>query len=212
MLKLKGIWQADKYNRLNFELSRKEHNDNLAFKGIWIINRHHQIVYHYEKLETKVKKELILSGLWDIFTHNLIGYRLSGSNQSRFEFRAYIQTPSLYPGSKTIKYRVGIGTRGNRRQRTLIFYGKWAFSRKAGVSFEIDCGKGKIKKIKFSAKVNLSGKDTLVFSLIDYAGHPMGIKLTLSRGFLKQANFKYFLRLAYQKKEISLKSGIYFYF
>jgi len=59
-----------------------------------------------------------------------------------------------------IKYRIGIGLREEKTSSTKIIslYGTWKFSRKAGLTFAMDYGKGKFKKIEFGTEIYLTKK------------------------------------------------------
>jgi len=201
LLKLKGRWRADKFNRITFEVSKKEKPDILTFKGAWSLNGNQQIIYKYEKLKTKFKRGLIFRGFWDISLRNRLSYILEGSEAgsrasslSGFDFRAYLGSPNVYPAKGKIKYRIGIGLKKERVKRTVTLYGIWKFSRKLGLIFEMDYA-GRIRRIQFAATVDLSRKDRITFTLRDKENKPLGMSLTFRRRFLPRKDFEYFLRL-----------------
>ncbi|MEA3306050.1 MAG: hypothetical protein U9R52_04470, partial [Candidatus Omnitrophota bacterium] len=54
ILRLQGIWQADKNNRLTFRIKREKSNyDTLAFDGIWQVDKKHRVLYRDEKKLSK---------------------------------------------------------------------------------------------------------------------------------------------------------------
>lgn len=92
ILKLGGAWQADTGNRLNFCVEKENgFPDKLVFSGGWDINKHHQLIYSYEKVVLKTKekelKVLTFKGYWDILDKYRISYTLSNEYGSRFDFQ-----------------------------------------------------------------------------------------------------------------------------
>jgi hypothetical protein len=195
LLSLKGIWGQDRFNRILFEAKKRDEPDVLIFKKAWSLNCNQQIIYEYKKLKAKVKCRLVFKGFWDISFRDRLVYILGTSGKSGFDFRAHLQTPNLYPKQGAIKYRIGIGARRARRERIVILYGTWKFSRKYGLIFEMDYGENKIRRTRFGATVNLSKKDKVIFMLKNRDNHPLGISLTYGRKFLPKKDFEYFLRL-----------------
>jgi len=114
IVKLGGRWQADKYNRLTFQVNRTHQDpDLLTLNGCWQLNNNQQIIYKYQKedLATKSKKteSLLFKGFWKIGQAKRITYILEGSSISSLTFRVQLETPNLYPKEGAIKYRVGFG-------------------------------------------------------------------------------------------------------
>jgi len=206
ILKLRGRWRADKFNRIVFEVSKRGKSDILTFKGAWYLNKNKQIVYKYERLKTKKKQTLIFKGYWEITSSRVITYILEKCGKSRFDFKAFLQTPNIYPARGKIKYRIGIGIRRERKQRIVVLEGKWHFTRKLGLSFEVDYGE-KRRVLKFSVRVDLSKKDRIIFSLQDRNKMPLGISLTYRRKLLPQKDFEYFLRLRNEGKRFLPSAG-----
>lgn len=212
LLKLRGRWGADKSNRIVFEVAKKGKPDIITFKGTWNVNKGQQIVYKYDKLSTKQKHKLLFRGFWDIRRRHRLGYRLegystgAGNNDSYFDFRVDVGSPSIYPAQGKIKYRIGIGVKSRRQEKVVSLRGEWKFSRKAGLFFEIDYA-GKVKRVKFSASVNLNKKDRIVFILEDKEGEPLGMSLTFRRRFLSKADFEHFLRLKSRDKKKEIRIG-----
>ncbi len=212
LITLRGRWQADKFNRLTFEVKKKEKPDALRFKNIWQINKTNKITYVYEKtsLITKKKTEQFIQfdGFWQLVNKNKICYRLKKANKSQFEFKAYLQTANVYPKKGAIKYRVGVGFGKKRKEKTISLYGSWKFSRKLGLFFEVNYRNGKIKRYKFSAMLNLSEKDKVIFNLLDSKGRPLGIKVVYKRKLFKQKDIEFFTELSKKGKNYTTKSGL----
>lgn len=216
LITLRGRWQADKFNRLTFEVKKKEKPDALRFKNIWEINKSNKITYIYEKTslitKKKVEQSIQFDGFWQLVNKNKICYRLKKTNKSQFEFRAHLQTPNVYPKKGAIKYRVGIGLGKKREEKTISLYGSWKFSRKLGLFFEVDYGRGQLKRYSFSAKVNLSKKDKITFSLLDSKGKPLGIRVNYQRKLFNNKDIEFFTKLSQKGKEHKILSGIKLYF
>jgi hypothetical protein len=212
LIKLTGIWRADKFNRLAFEVTQRQSQGTLALRAIWDVGKDHQITYRYEQLKTKEKITLDFKGVWDILDKNKIGYQLEAGKENQINFRAYLQTPNLYPARKKIKYRLGVGIAHKRKERLLVLDGDWKLSRTGGLSYEIDYGEGRIKRIRFGAEVNLAGRDKLSFSLSNIEGRPLGITVTFTKKSLSEKDWEYFIRARKQGKEVYLGGGFRFKF
>ncbi len=212
LIKLAGIWRADKFNRLTFEVTGRQARGTLVLRAVWDIGKNHQIIYRYEQLKTKEKVDLSFRGVWDILDKNKIGYQLEANEENRINLRAYLQTPNLYPARGKIKYRLGVGIANKRQEKLLVLDGNWRISRAGGLSYEIDYGKGRIKRILFGATVNLPGPDRLVFSLTNRQGRPLGITVTFRKKSLSEKDWEYFIRARKQGREVYLGGGFKFKF
>jgi hypothetical protein len=122
-----------------------------------------------------------------------------------------LESPSIYPQEKAIKYRIGIGIKeeGFTENKIISIYGTWKFSRKAGLIFKVDYGRSRIKEIEFATNIYLSKKDEVVFSLSSKEGEDLGICLTFNRKFLKKYAAEAYLRLKRQSKESALEAGVH---
>lgn len=213
-LKLTGSWQADQLNRIIFLVSKKGSPDTIALKGAWQINQNQQIAYTYEKTllkrKTKVSHTLTFTGFWQIDSKNQLTYILEHSLKSRFDFRVQLESPNLYPKAGAIKYRIGIGLKqkGVQEAKIIYLYGDWKFNRKLGLTYEMDCGEGRIERIEFGANIYLSKEDEVTFSLTNKRNEPLGINITLTHKFLKQNDAEAFLRLKKICRETGIEAGV----
>lgn len=207
-IKIAGIWRADKINRLTFEVTESQSRGTLTLRGIWDIGKNHQIVYRYERLKTKDKNELTFRGAWDILDKNKIGYVIERGEKSRFDFRAYLQTPNLYPARGKIKYKISIGAVHKRGERVLVLGGRWRFSRAAGVELELDYKDGRVTRMRFGATVNLPGRDRVVFSLTNRQGQPLGITVTFTKRSLTPSDWEFFIQARKRGEELYLGGGL----
>lgn len=211
LLKLSGSWFANEYNQLSFMVKRETSPDVLTFQGGWKLNKNQQIIYRYkrEDLARRAKEThaLTFEGFWEVNSAQRLGYILSGSPDSRFDFRAHIQSPNLYPQEGVIKYRLGIGVKRQAAPKTIALYGAWKFSRKFGLNFEMDYGQGKIHSIEFATTVNLSRKESVVFSLANKKHETLGINVAFTHKFLKNLDAQAFLRLKSLRDEPGIEVG-----
>jgi hypothetical protein len=216
LITLRGRWQADKFNRLTFEVKKKDKPDTLRFKNIWEINKANKITYIYKKTQliTKKKSEesIQFDGFWQFTDKNKLCYRLKYSKKSQFEFRAHLQTANVYPKKGAIKYRIGVGYGKTRKEEILKLYGSWKFSRKLGLFFEVSYSKGEIKRYSFSAKVNLTKKDKITFSLLDSKGRPLGIRVNYQRKLFNKKDMEFFTKLSKKGKNYKATAGLKLYF
>lgn len=218
-LKLSGVWQADRFNRIIFQVRKKVKPDTLVLKGAWQVNKNQQIVYEHEKTKIKTKRKiknaLAFSGFWQISSSKRLRYILSGSSQSGFDFRVQVQTPNLYPKKGAIKYRLGIGAKEDlkpARIQVITLYGSWKFSRSLGLYFEMDYGQGKLRRMVFDTEVNLSQRDKVIFKLRDKQGRRLGISVIFRRRFLPKHDAEWFLRLKRDFRERKIDTGVRFEF
>ncbi len=207
LLKLAGFWQEDQHNRISFIVKKKVVPDILTLEGSWQVNKNQQIIYNYEKTalkrKTKISRTITFEGFWQIDSANKLTYILARGPNSCFDFRAQLESPNLYPQEGVIKYRIGIGIKGDRRYKVRIvsLYGSWKFSRKSGLIFQIDYGEDRVQSIEFSADINLSEKDKIIFSLTNKRKDPLGISVTFTHRFLKKLDAEVFIRLTKIQQE-----------
>ena len=211
ILKLNITLLADESNRLCF-MVKKLQPDILTLEGSWQLNDNQQIVYEYQRsdLETKVKisNTLIFRGFWQITSVNKLTYILKHSSNSRFDFRAQIETPTIYPQKGVIKYRLGIGIRENKSTEKIVsLYGAWKFSRNLGLVFEMDYNRQGLESIEFAADVTFQ-ENVVSFGLKNEEGEPLGIILTFTHKFLKGLDARAFLRLKALEEESAVEVGL----
>ncbi len=215
LLKLSGSWQADEYNRISFMVEKKNSSpDVLTFKNAWQINKNQQIIYAYEKTSLKIKTKtshaLAFKGFWEINRSNRLTYILSRSSESRFDFRAQIESPNLYPKEGVIKYRLGIGLKDSRLYRTKIIslYGTWKFSRKTSLIFEMEYTKGEIHTLEFGAEINFKENNRVAFNLRNEKGQKLGASVIFTHRFIRRLDSAFFLRLKQFVRERGIEAGL----
>jgi len=213
ILNLSGTWAADEKNRIIFKVQKKLLPDTLIFGLAWQINQNQRIEYVYEKINLKTRSKTVQSlefeGFWDILSNHKLTYNITGSSNSKFEFRAFISNPNLYPSKNIIKYRLGIGVKGstNENARVISLYGEWKFSRDLGLIFSMDYGDGLIRKIEFGAEVSFN-RNSIIFSLKDRVGEPLGITLTMTHKFINSLDPKAFIRLKSFQRRFEIEAGL----
>jgi hypothetical protein len=207
ILKLKGTWRANDDNEICFDVTlRKGPPETYTFKGSWKINNNQQIEYSCGE----GPDVLTFKGCWEISSANRLVYILEGSSTSRFEFKVQFESPTFYPKSGQIRYRIGIGVRQNRLTapgQVLILYGEWKFGRNLGLIFQMDYGQGKINAIEFGSEVTF-GRNKIIFNLKDQLSQPLGITLTMTHKFLKTFNAEAFIKLKSLRDEKRVEAGI----
>ena len=214
VLKFKGTWNTDKFNRINFQVKKEKLPDILTLKGAWNVNKSQEIEYEYKKRKIKKKHTLVFKGFWDIASRNRIVYLLRGVSQhgrpqdhSQFDFRVHLQTPTVYPQRGAVKYRIGVGLKKQRRERIVTLYGVWKFDRKYGIVFEMNYAPHRVRKLQFGATVNLTRKDSIEFLLRDRYNRSLGVTLVYRRKVFPKKDFEYFLRLQREGKAHKVEVG-----
>lgn len=213
LLQLKGKWKADKHNRLQFLVKKlKNRTDPLTFQGDWEV-KHNALIYTYRKtsLITKTKHTYTLrfKGYWEVNKRNRLTYILDTKNDSYFDFRVYLETPNLIGKRGTIKYRIGIGIKGDRlfKREIIALYGVWKFHRKTGLSYDMDYGDGRIKAIRFGAFVRVKERSKITLVLRNREGKNLGISVTFNMRFLKNSA-EWFLRIVKEGKQPRFEWGV----
>lgn len=214
LLRLTGSWGTDDSNRITFRVSKRTEPDTLTLSGTWSVNDSQHITYTMEKRGLARGDRAVSSvefcGYWHIDSSKRLTYILSGNGASRFDFRAQVETPNVYPQAGVIKYRLGAGVRGQGRSMPAVIclYGQWKIGRRLGVSYEMEYEKGRIRSIVFGGRVELSRKDTVEFSLLNARGEDVGARLICSRRFLKNLDAELFLKLTGTGRERSVDAGL----
>lgn len=209
VLKLEGVWQADRQNRLTFKAAKEGGlSDTLTLEGAWEINKDHKISYRYKKsLSGTGKKEdrsFTLDGFWNITQKDTITYHLDFMNRSFFDFKAGYGRAC----SDSMKYEIGIGLRGRKRplRKELILYGKWNIRQGTGLVFEIDYGGGQTGGMMFGAEARLARDSKIKLDLRTESGEPLGMSITLSKAVLDGAGELYSKAL-FSEKEAAVYIG-----
>ena len=208
ILQLDGVWQADKNNRLTFNIKKEQDTtDKLILEGAWEVNKQNEIIYTYTKASLKsgekITKTITLKGYWDITEKCRISYVLDKKMNSQFEFEVSLGKPN----KKRLEYEVGIGVRPVKR--TISFFGKWKVSKKLGLLFMLPYEKGKLHSIIFGASVKLGKNYDLEFKLKNQLGQDLGIDIKLSRNIFDNQG-EAFIRALRSRKEVSIVAGVGF--
>jgi len=200
-VELRGTWRLDQYNQIYFAVRGKNQKIS-GLKGTWKINDNQQVAYTYGPANT-----IVFEGHWQIDKANQLSYIFGADDKNRFDFRAQVESPNLYPQSKAIKYRLGIGAR-DKKYKIISLYGDWKFGRNLGVSFVMDCGQGRFQELSFGAEVRLDKQNQISFSLLNKRNQPLGLTLTFTHSFLKKLDAQAFLRLKSKAKELGIEAGV----
>ena len=208
ILQLEGAWQADKNNRLTFNIKKEQDTtDKLILKGTWEINKQNEIIYTYTKtflkLREKVVRNITFKGYWDITEKYRITYVLDKKINSSFSFK--VSMGKLI--KKRLEYEVGIGVKPVKR--TISFFGEWKVSKRLGLLFMLPYEKGKLHSIIFGASVKLGKNYNLEFKLKNQLGQDLGINLKLSRNIFDNQG-EAFIRALRSRKEVSIVAGVGF--
>ncbi len=212
LLKIKGTWQANRNNRLKFLAQQyRRRPDELLFRGGWEIGKNYEIIYCYrtiyQKRGIKLKKYLVLNGVWEIAGKNRLRFLVEKSTDSLLDFRVMLETPSIFAKKGEIRYRIGIRiTKQREIVRKIVFFGKWKLGRKLALDFEIEYKDGVRHSSRFIFDYCLDSKDKIKLALKTKQGEGTGLEITFSRQFFKNAEgFMKFRRAIYQK---ALEGGI----
>jgi len=201
-------------NRITFEVKRnKNTTDTLTFRGAWKLNKNHEVTYAYleEILKTKRKlsRTLTFKGFWDISEKNRLTYYFQRNDRSYFRVRGAFQTRSILAKKGEIRYQFGIELEKRVKTKTLVLFGKWKFSHKLGLHFDIEYKRGKRHAIVFGGEYNFDSNHKIEVNLKGRKGERLGVELVLTRDFLKKDG-KAFIRLMRSQDESKIEGGLSF--
>jgi len=209
---LSGRWQADAQNRLSFLIERADGSeDRLTLQGGWELGAHHELLYRYQQKRGARRvaeaHTLAFDGAWDVTASDRLVYRLSGSDDSSFEFRAALQSPSLLARAGRLVYQIGIGVAGGRRrQRRVTLFGAWKLNRDLSVSFEVPYADGRIQAIRFEGEAQLTARDRIAVELSSHRREKIGLTVTFTKELAPDASL--FLRLRKDAEETEALGGV----
>ncbi len=212
-LELRGRWQADDRNRLAFLAHRRAGEaDLLRLEGAWELDSRHQLLYRFDREDPgKRRREarlLRFAGRWDIGEDRQLTYVLDRSSDSSFRFRGAFQTASILAKEGAIRYQLGAELDGGRRRaRTLTLFGKWKFSRRLGLSFEVPYAGGRVRGIDFGAELAVGPDGSLACRLLTRRGKPLGVELLFTRQFFR-GDGELFARLRRSAEETAVEGGV----
>lgn len=162
ILKFGGAWQADKYNRLSFNVTKEQGNvpgssDQLTLQGKWEINKQNELVYTARRRAIKrgesVKNTITFMGHWDITSKDRLSYILNKDLGSRFDFKVSYEKAT----SDSLRFGARAGYAGKMVNTAL--FGKWRFDKNTGLFFEMKyAGKNGIKVEAQLSRLFLKGQ------------------------------------------------------
>ena len=214
-IELKGWWRADNNNRLTFNVSKSRGEyDVLRFQGAWQVNKQNEIEYRYTKtlLNKRVKREslLVFKGYWDVLGKSRFVYRLEGSSDSFFSFKASLQSRSLRSSSGKIKYQVGIKYTREKvyssLRRVVTIYGSWKLGEGLTAGFSVDYSGGRCREVTFFAEKMVFQDGTLRLSLKGARDEKVGFEVTFRKAFKRDAEL--FLSLGRFASESRIEGGL----
>ena len=209
-LTLGGRWQADAANRLTFLVEKADGSeDRLTFQGAWSVTPRHEVLYLYRRSEAVGRpiQTLRFSGVWDITRADRLVYRVDGSEDSSFEFRVSLQSPSLNAAAGRIVYQAGVGVAGGaRRPQRIVLFGAWKLRRDLSVAFEMPYADGRRRAIEFQAVYAPTAKDEVAVQLLNRRREPLGLSVRFTRKLSQDAQL--FLRLSKQGRDAEAIAGV----
>lgn len=208
ILRLAGRWQADKYNRLSFLVTKSRNpSDEITLSGAWEVNKKNQLVYTYIGTVLKTKKKLYraitFKGFWDISEKFRVSYVLNKELNSGFDFQVSLGKPA----KRGLEYEIGIGAMPAKKKFSLL--GSWKVNEKLGLLFEMPYAEGKVRSLLFGATCKLNKDYTLDMKLKNDLHQDLGINVKLGKIILKDQG-EAFLQTLKEGKEIALVAGMGF--
>lgn len=206
--RLSGRWEADALNRLSFLVERGQGGeDRLVFGGGWEVGPHHELQYRYRRTGSARREQtLAFEGAWDVTGRDRLVYRVSGASKSVFEFRAGLQSPSLFAREGALVYQIGIGAGLGRVRRRVTLFGRWKLNRDLSVAFEIPYARGRVEAIRFEGTWVFGPRDQVQVALAGRDGRALGVSVTFSREVAPDRHL--FLQLRRQAEERAVVGGV----
>jgi hypothetical protein len=208
-LSLSGTWSADEFNRLTFSVSGDQDRGTLVFHNAWSLGKNGEIRYAFRNARNRRLQGFCLEGHWEISDARRLTFICGNDPGEALEFRAQLETLTLYPQKGKIKYRVGVGVRRPQaRDNEVMFFGEWKFSRSFGIHFESGGPGGRPQSIEFGCDIDLTSRDKVNFSLVDSQRRPLGVTVGLTHRFLKDNAAEAYLQLKQLGEESSVETGV----
>ena len=209
--KLSGRWRANSKNQLVFEAAKENgKNDVLTFTGGWYLGEFQELLCTYEVHDLKTKrtelKLLVFRGVWNLTDKNYLTYSLGGRSDSSLRFRGAFQTRSILAKKGEIRYQVGVEVSGKRQVREVMLFGKWKYSNKTGLLFEMEYEEGQKKAIAFGGVYRFTRDNAMEVQLKSSRGRPMGVSVLLTRDVFGKDG-QAFLRLEKSPEESRIEAG-----
>jgi len=210
-LTLHGRWVADARNRLNFLVQKADGaEDRLTLQGGWELGKFHELVYRYRQLSRGRRAEertVIFQGSWDITRSGWLTYRLAGSDDAAFEFRASLRSPSVFARQGRIVYEVGLGlARGRTERRRISLFGTWKLHRDLSVAFEVRYAAGRIGSMTFEGTYMVGPRDRITVALRNSRREELGLSVTFTHQLGRDAEL--FLRVQKHAEETAAIGGV----
>ena len=210
-LTLSGRWEADATNRLNFLVEKADGSeDRLTLQSGWGVGPDHELRYRYQqetKRRTTFQHTLSFEGYWAITGADRLAYRIAGSPDSAFEFRASLRSPSLLASEGRIVYEVGVGVSRGRSQRVRVaLFGTWKLNRDLSVSFEIPYAEGRVQSLRFEGTATAGPRNRITILLRTPEDDSTGLTVIFTRELVRDASL--FLRLQKSAEETSIVGGL----
>jgi hypothetical protein len=208
IIKLGGRWQADKYNRLSFDVEKERGvTDRITMRSAWEVNQQNEIMYTYEKSslgkKEKITKTITLKGYWEIAGKHRIIYVLNKEIGSEFDFKVSVGKPA----ARGLEYEIGVGAAPSKK--TITLFGSWKVNKKMGLLFEMPYEEGKVRSIILGGWGKLDKNHKLELRLQNKIGEDLGIDVRLSRRIL-EGQGEAFVRALRSQKEVSIVAGVGF--
>ena len=213
-MRLAGRGQIGAQNRLQFSLdSESGQGDSLVFEGKWEIGKSNGIVYRLGKSKSKAGgrvQVITFNGYWDLASANRLTYSLGGTSDngvSELRFRGSFQTPSILAKKGEIRYQIGVeGV--NRGKTVFTLFGKWKFSDKLGLMFEMDYPQKRRHSLVFGIEWNPGLAAHASIQLVSRTREPLGVKLVLTQSLKR--DIESFISVQKTSAETRLEAGIRF--
>ena len=170
-------------------------------------------MYTYEVRDLKTKRKelklLVFKGAWDITEKNGLVYVLGQDSDSRFRFRGAFQTKNILAKKGEIRYQVGVEVAGKRQIQNVILFGKWKYSDKSGLFFEMEYEEGNRKSITFGGNYSMTDSQTITVALKSEIGSPLGAEVVLTKDLFSKDS-QAFIRLKRSIEESAAEAGVHF--
>jgi hypothetical protein len=208
IVKLGGRWQADKYNRLSFDVEKERGiTDRITMQGAWEVNKQNEVIYTYEKStrgkKEKITKTVTLKGYWEIAGKHRIIYVLNKEIESEFDFKVSVGKPA----GRGLEYELGVGAAPSKK--IIMLFGSWKVNKNLGLLFEMPYEEGKIRGVTLGGWGRLDKNHTLEVRLQNKIGEDLGIDVKLSRRIL-EGQGEAFIRALRSREEVSIVAGVGF--
>jgi hypothetical protein len=82
--------------------------------------------------------------------------------------------------NEEVRYQIGVEVEKRIKTQTITLFGKWKYSHKYGLTFEVEYKDGRKHAIRFGVEYSPTSRDHMELTLVNTDNKPLGVNAFLS--------------------------------